>query len=91
MNRNDIISSKIPAMFLYFIPYTLMVGQLGSAFQNSGAGVSSWINELLGSKWAYLAAWTYWVVHVPYLAQKPPTAKINIERVVRYWKLNFGT
>lgn len=36
-----VVFSWILIMFLYFIPYTLMVGQLGSAFQNSGAGVSS--------------------------------------------------
>lgn len=25
----------------------------------------------MGPGLAYLAAWTYWVVHIPYLAQKP--------------------
>lgn len=78
-----VVFSWILIMFLYFIPYTLMVGQLGSAFQNSGAGVSSWINELLGSKWAYLAAWTYWVVHVPYLAQKPQIIMISLSWLFR--------
>ncbi|MGX5377376.1 APC family permease [Ligilactobacillus sp. LYQ135] len=73
-----VVFSWILIMLLYFVPYTLMVGQLGATFQNSGAGVSSWINELLGSKWAYLAAWTYWVVHVPYLAQKPQVIMISL-------------
>lgn len=78
-----VIFSWIVIMLLYFIPYTLMVGQLGSVFQNSGAGVSSWINNLLGSKWAYLAAWTYWVVHVPYLAQKPQIIMISLSWLFR--------
>lgn len=73
-----VVFSWILIMLLYFIPYTLMVGQLGATFQNLGAGVSSWINELLGSGWAYLAAWTYWVVHVPYLAQKPQIIMISL-------------
>ncbi|MBA1393573.1 amino acid permease, partial [Lactobacillus sp. XV13L] len=66
-----VIVSWVLIMLLYFIPYTLMVGQLGATFTTDGGGVASWIKELANSKLAYLAAWTYWVVHVPYLAQKP--------------------
>ncbi|UQS82110.1 amino acid permease [Bombilactobacillus folatiphilus] len=66
-----VITSWVLIMALYFIPYTLMVGQLGSTFAHEGGGVSSWIRELTGPKVAYLASWTYWVVHIPYLAQKP--------------------
>lgn len=56
---------------IYFIPYALMVGELGSAFKEFGGGVSSWINETIGPKVAYYAGWTYWVVHMPYISQKP--------------------
>lgn len=56
---------------LYFVPYTLIVGELGSAFKDSGGGVSSWINETIGPKLAYYAGWTYWIVHMPYISQKP--------------------
>lgn len=56
---------------IYFIPYALMVGELGSAFKNRGGGVSSWIDETIGAKLAYYAGWTYWIVHMPYLSQKP--------------------
>lgn len=56
---------------IYFIPYALMVGELGSAFKDCGGGVSSWINETIGAKLAYYAGWTYWIVHMPYLSQKP--------------------
>ncbi|MDE6475579.1 MAG: amino acid permease [Erysipelotrichaceae bacterium] len=58
----------------YFIPYALMVGELGSAFKNSGGGVSSWIHETISPKMAYYAGWTYWVVHMPYISQKPQAA-----------------
>ncbi len=67
----QVIFSWILIMVIYFIPYVLMVGELGSTFKNSGAGVSSWIKETTTPKLAFLAAWTYWVVHIPYLAQKP--------------------
>ncbi|SHG99516.1 amino acid/polyamine/organocation transporter, APC superfamily [Anaerosphaera aminiphila DSM 21120] len=56
---------------IYFVPYTLMVGELGSAFKDSGGGVSSWIHETIGPKLAYYAGWTYWIVHMPYISQKP--------------------
>ncbi|WP_312634932.1 amino acid permease [Oscillibacter sp.] len=56
---------------IYFIPYALMVGELGSTFKNEGGGVSSWINQTIGPKMAYFAGWTYWVVHMPYISEKP--------------------
>ncbi|MBN1058451.1 APC family permease [Clostridium botulinum] len=65
------IVSWIIIFAIYFIPYALMVGELGSAFKDYGGGVSSWINETIGPKLAYYAGWTYWVVHMPYISQKP--------------------
>ena len=61
---------------LYFVPYALMVGELGSAFKDSQGGVSSWIKETTTPMLAFLAGWTYWVVHIPYLAQKPQSLLI---------------
>lgn len=61
---------------IYFIPYALMVGELGSTFKNAGGGVSSWINETIGPRMAYYAGWTYWVVHMPYISQKPNSTVI---------------
>ncbi len=65
------IVSWIIIFAIYFIPYALMVGELGSAFKDYGGGGSSWINETIGPKLAYYAGWTYWVVHMPYISQKP--------------------
>lgn len=61
---------------LYFIPYALMVGELGSAFRKTEGGVSAWIHETMGPRLAFYAGWTYWVVHMPYISQKPTTALI---------------
>ncbi len=63
---------------LYFVPYVLMVGEMGAAFKNCTGGVSSWVRQLTGAKIAFLAGWTYWIVHVPYLAQKPMTVWISL-------------
>lgn len=61
---------------IYFIPYALMVGELGSAFKNEAGGVSSWIKRTIGPTAAYYAGWTYWIVHMPYISQKPSAAVI---------------
>ncbi|WP_314591935.1 amino acid permease [Paenibacillus terrigena] len=66
-----VITSWVLIIALYFVPYALMVGQMGSTFKEGKGGVSSWIKETMGPTVAFFAAWTYWVVHVPYLAQKP--------------------
>lgn len=76
------IFSWILIFAIYFVPYALMVGELGSAFKDLGGGVSSWINETIGAKLAYYAGWTYFVVHLPYLSQKPQSAVI-----AGYWAI----
>ncbi len=69
-NGIQVIFSWVFMFLLYFVPYALMVGELGSAFKNSGGGVSSWIHETIGPKCAYYAGWTYWACHVAYIASK---------------------
>ena len=73
-----VITSWILILALYFVPYALMVGELGSTFRDGKAGVSSWIGKTMGPTLAYLAGWTYWVVHIPYLAQKPQGIMISL-------------
>lgn len=70
------IVSWILIFVIYFVPYALMVGELGSAFKNEGGGVSSWIHATIGPRMAYYAGWTYWVVHMPYISQKPNSTVI---------------
>ena len=69
-NGTQVMLSWILMFALYFIPYALMVGELGSAFKNSGSGVNSWIYETTGPKIAYYAGWTYWACHITYIASK---------------------
>ncbi len=75
----DGLKSIVPwilVFILYFIPYALMVGELGSAFKDTEGGVSAWIHETIGPRMAFYAGWTYWIVHMPYISQKPTTALI---------------
>ena len=69
-NGLQVMFSWILMFALYFVPYALMVGELGSAFKKSGGGVSSWIHETMGAKVAYYAGWTYWACHITYIASK---------------------
>ena len=69
-NGIQVIFSWILMFGLYFVPYALMVGELGSTFKNSGGGVSSWIHQTMGKKIAYYAGWTYWACHITYIASK---------------------
>jgi amino acid transporter len=71
-----IVISWLLMFGLYFIPYTLMVGEMGATFREGQGGVSSWIRSTCSARLAYLAGWTYWIVHVPYLAQKPQSILI---------------
>ena len=74
----SVVTSWILILALYFIPYALIVGQLGSTFKDSKGGVSSWVENTSTKRLAYYAAWTYWVVHIPYLAQKPQAIMIAL-------------
>lgn len=69
-NGIEVMISWALMFALYFIPYALMVGELGSVFKNSGSGVNTWIHDTIGPKVAYYAAWTYWACHITYIASK---------------------
>ena len=69
-NGIQVIFSWVLMFALYFVPYALMVGELGSAFKDSGGGVTSWISETCNKKVAYYAGWTYFAVHITYIASK---------------------
>lgn len=62
-----VITSWIILLLLYVIPYSLMVGQLGSIFNHEGGGLSSWVRGTSGEKLGYFTAWTYWAASIPYV------------------------
>ena len=47
-----VVVSWVLIIGLYFVPYALMVGELGSVFKDSKGGVSSWIR---GTFWNYFS------------------------------------
>lgn len=66
----QVILPWLAVFVLYFLPYSLMVGELGSVFKKDEGGVGVWCFKTIGPKVAFFAGWIYWVVHMPYLTQK---------------------
>ena len=61
-----VVTSWIIMCLFYVIPYSLMVGQLGSVFNSEGGGLSSWVRGTNGEFLGYFTAWTYWAASIPY-------------------------
>lgn len=62
-----VLTSWVIMVFFYVIPYALMVGQLGSVFNQEGGGLSSWVRGTSGEFLGYFTAWTYWAASIPYV------------------------
>lgn len=73
-----VITSWILMLFLYVIPYSLMVGQLGSIFNKEGGGLSSWIRGTNGEFLGYFTAWTYWAASIPYVVDTANSVVIGL-------------
>lgn len=63
-----------------------MVGELGATFKDSEGGVSSWVNETMGVKWAYYAGWTYWACPTLYWFEHPLELKEMRQKYRDYGK-----
>ncbi|KJY65271.1 Amino acid permease [Lactobacillus helsingborgensis] len=61
-----VVTSWVIMCLFYVIPYSLMVGQLGSVFNSEGGGLSSWVRGTNGEFLGYFTAWTYWAASIPY-------------------------
>ncbi|KRL02128.1 APC family permease [Liquorilactobacillus capillatus] len=73
-----VITSWILMLFLYVIPYSLMVGQLGSVFNKEGGGLSSWIRGTNGEFLGYFTAWTYWAASIPYVVDTANSVVVGL-------------
>ncbi|QMT84757.1 APC family permease [Companilactobacillus pabuli] len=77
-----VITSWIIMILMYVIPYSLMVGQLGSTFDDDGGGLTSWVRETSGEFLGYFAAWTYWAASIPYVVDTANTIAVALGWVV---------
>lgn len=61
----------IVMLLVFFLPYVMMVSELGSTFKSKEGGASSWAYHTIGPKAGFICGWISWVVVLPYLTQKP--------------------
>ncbi|MCD7033326.1 amino acid permease [Metabacillus sp. GX 13764] len=73
------VSFWILAALLYFIPISLIVAELSTAFPEQG-GISAWVERAFGKKAAFLCGWFFWVANFTYY----PSLLIGITVNVSY-------
>lgn len=74
----SVIFSWIVMCICYVLPYSLMVGQLGSTFNKEGGGLSSWVRGTDGEFLGYFTAWTYWAASIPYAVDSANEVIVDI-------------
>jgi amino acid transporter len=47
-------------VIIFFIPYGLIVAELGSTYPEQG-GIYAWVKRAFGNKWGARTSWLYWV------------------------------
>ncbi len=60
---------------IYFIPLALIIAELASKNADTRSGMSAWIGEGLGERWAFIGAWSYFIAnifYIPMLASRIP-------------------
>lgn len=61
------IPSYVIVSLLFFLPLTIMIAELSSANQNKEGGIYSWVECSLGSRWAFISTWSYFVANLFFL------------------------
>lgn len=74
----SVVFSWIVMCVFYVLPYSLMVGQLGSVFNSEGGGLSSWVRGTDGEFLGYFTAWTYWAASIPYAVDSANEVIVDI-------------
>lgn len=70
------IPAYIFGSIFYFLPFILMIAEFASANSGKESGVHSWLECVLGPKWAFLGAWTYFFVNLFYFCSLLPQTLI---------------
>ncbi len=61
------IPSWVLIAILYFIPLTIMIVELAAANKDKTAGIYSWVECGLGTKWAFIGTWSYYITSIFFL------------------------
>lgn len=52
---------------IYFIPLALIIAELASINPDTRSGMSAWIGQGLGERWAFIGAWSYFIANIFYI------------------------
>lgn len=63
---------------VFFVPYAMIVGELGSVFPDVDSGLSGWVKKTVGSNMAFMCGWIVWAGTLPYLSERPNAIVINL-------------
>lgn len=61
------IPSWLIVSVLFFLPLSGVIAELASANNDKGGGIYTWIDSAIGSKWAYIGTWSYFIANLFYL------------------------
>lgn len=61
------IPSWLVVSLLFFLPLSGIIAELASANNDKQGGIYAWIDGSLGSKWAYIGTWSYFIANLFYL------------------------
>lgn len=61
------IPSWVAVGFLYFLPLALILAEFASDTPDEGGGIYSYMERGLGSTWAFVGTWSYFVANLVYL------------------------
>lgn len=70
------IPGYIFGSLFYFLPFILMIAEFASANSDKESGVHSWLESVLGSKFAFLGAWSYFFVNLFFFVSLLPNTLI---------------
>lgn len=70
------IPGYIFGSLFYFLPFILMIAEFASANSEKESGVHSWLESVLGEKWAFLGAWSYFFVNLFFFCSLLPNTLI---------------
>ena len=61
------IPSWLIVSLLFFLPLSVMIGELASANKDKEGGLYTWIECSIGPKWAFIGTWSYFIANLFYL------------------------
>lgn len=70
------------AAFTFFLPTSFMFAEYGSAIKNDNGGVYTWLEQSIGSKWAFIGSFIWICEWVLILVNNAPNVWISLSTLI---------